>query len=194
MTLESLIIQFSYVAILLLLIANSFIPYISSQVIYIVSGYFASTGSLNLWLVLIAGTLGNMIGNVALYELARSKGVKYISKWKLFPIKELKKTQIAFKKKGTWFVIIGKLLPYAKIFVPIVAGISKMNRILYAVIIIITSFIWASIFTSLGFFFGKGATSLFKAYVPILALLALIVIWLFYQYMNSEEVLKEMKR
>ena len=122
------------------------------------------------------------------------KGLKYITKWKAYPIKELKKTQIAFKKKGMLFVIVGKLLPVVKIFVPIVAGVGKMNRILYNVIIIITSFIWASIFVSLGFFFGKSAELLFKAYLPILILVALIVIWFFYKYMNSEEVLKEMKR
>lgn len=103
------------------------------------------------------------------------------------------KVQVAFKKRGVWFVFIGKLIPALKVLVPIPAGLAKMNRIAYITIIFISSFIWASIFIAIGFFFGK-STTVFKAYLPILFVIALIVIWMFYKYMNSEEVRKEIKK
>jgi len=194
MSLESIIINLSYFGVFLLMISNGIASHPSSQILYIIAGYFVSTGYLNLWLLLIAGTLGNTVGNIILYEVARSKGADYIiKKFKIIPKKQLKKVQATFKKRGAWFLFIGKLLPVIKVIVPIPAGLAKMNRLLYVTIILISSFIWASIFVTIGILFGK-STTVFKAYVPILVVIALIVVWYFYKYMNSEEVLKEIKK
>jgi len=193
MSLESIIINLSYFGVFLLMISNGIITFPSSQILYIIAGYFVSTGFLNLWILLIIGALGNTVGNIILYEIARSKGIKYITKFKIFPLSGVKKVQIVFEKKGGWFVFVGKLIPALKVFVPISAGLAKMNRIAYITIIFISSFIWAGIFVAIGFFFGK-STTVFKAYIPILFVIALIVVWVFYKYMNSEEVKKELKK
>jgi len=193
MSLESIILQLSYFGVFLLMIANGIATLPSSQLLYIIAGYFVSTGFFNLWVLLFVGALGNTIGNIILYEIVRSKGLKYITKFKIFPKREIMKVQVAFKKRGVWFVFIGKLIPALKVLVPIPAGLAKMNRIAYITIIFISSFIWASIFIAIGFFFGK-STTVFKAYLPILFVIALIVIWMFYKYMNSEEVRKEIKK
>ena len=193
MSVESIIINLSYLGIFLLMITNGIMTLPSSQVLYIITGYFISIGTLNLWLVLFIGALGNSVGNIILYELVRRKGVQYITRWKVFPEKDIKKVQIAFKRRGAWFVFIGKLLPAIKVLVPIPAGVAKMNRTLFITLIFISSFIWAGIFNAIGFFFGK-STTVFKAYLPILAIIALIVVFIFYRYMNSKEVLKELRK
>ncbi len=192
MSLESIITQLSYLGILLLMIANGVISFPSSQILYIIAGYFASIGKLNFLLILIFGAVGNTIGNIILYEISRRKGLHYITKWKMFPEKEIRKVQIAFNKKGSWFLFIGKLLPAIKVFVPIPAGLAKMHRGLYLFIISVSSFIWAGIFTGIGFVFGKSA-NFFNIYAPVLLIVAFVVVWIFYRYMNSEEVIKEVE-
>lgn len=191
MSLESIILQLSYLGVFLLMIANGMTYNPSSQVLYIIAGYFVYTGNLNFWLLLIAGTLGNTAGNIAIYEIARRRGAYYIiKKFRIFRKKELRKVQAAFSRKGALFLFIAKFISPLKVLACIAAGLGKMNRILYNIITVVTSFIWACIFIAIGYFFGKGA-NIFKAYIPIMIIMAAAVLYLFYRYMNSKEIIKE---
>lgn len=192
-TIESIVLFSGYAGIFFLMIANGVVSFPSSQILYIIAGYFVFTGHLNLFLVALAGALGNTIGNIILYELARRKGLAYLARWKIFPERELKKVQIAFNKKGAWFLFVGKLLPAIKVFIPIPAGIARMNRYLYTGIILVSSSLWPFPFLAIGYYFGKSA-HVFGTYAIILALIALIVATIFYKFMNSEEVISEIEK
>lgn len=192
-TIESIILFSGYAGIFFLMIANGVVSFPSSQILYIIAGYFVFTGHLNLFLVVTAGALGNTIGNVILYELARSKGLSYLTRWKIFPERELKKVQVAFNKRGAWFLFIGKLIPALKVFIPIPAGIARIHRALYVAIVAFTSTLWTFPFLAIGYYFGKSA-NVFGAYAVVLALIALIVATIFYKFMNSEEVVSEIEK
>lgn len=192
LSLEEIIVLFSYGGILVLMTLNGVVSFPSSQVLYIICGYFVFTGQLSLPLVLIAGAIGNTVGNIILYEIVRSKGLKYISRFHLFPEKEILKVQAAFKRRGPLFLFVAKLLPAIKVFAPIPAGLSKMNRVLYTLIILVSSSIWAGAFISIGYFFGK-SSDVFGVYAPFLLIVALIVVMVFYRYMNSKEVLQRIE-
>ena len=131
-TIETLIQGGSYFAIFILMIANGSVSFPSSQVLYIICGYFIARGELVLPVVAFVGALGNTVGNIILYELVRKHGRTFIEKMKIFPMSELAKVELAFKKKGAWFIFIGKLLPAIKVFVPIPAGLGKMSRPLFS--------------------------------------------------------------
>ena len=199
MSIETIILTFSYLGIFLLITLNGIISFPSSQLIYVIAGYFASTGDLNLYAIIIVGTIANTLGNVILYEMARRKGLKYTLKFfkylELTNInieKEIKKIKIVFKKKGTIFLFFGKLINPIKIFIPIVAGISKMNRAVYISIILITSTIWAIIFTLFGLYFGKSYEN-YGWYGLIMMVFFGTFLLIMYKYMNSEAILKELK-
>lgn len=192
-TIETLIQGGSYVAIFLLMIANGSVSFPSSQVLYIVAGYFIARGDLALFSVALVGALGNAIGNIILYELARKHGRTFIERMKIFPTRELAKVERAFQKKGAWFIFIGKLLPAIKVFVPIPAGLGKMYRPLFALLMFVASFIWSLAFISIGYFFGK-SSDLFGQYAIILAIVAAVVILLFYRYINSPAIVNDLEK
>jgi membrane protein DedA with SNARE-associated domain len=199
MGVEELILTFSYFAIILLMTSNGFVTFPSSQLLYIVAGYFVSTGNLSFALVILFGALGHSMGNFILYEVSRRKGVKYALKFfkYMFPVddgsKLIKQIDIAFRKKGIFFLFVGKLVNPIKIFIPIPAGISKMNRVLFLLIVFITSAIWATIFTSIGFYFGKSFEN-FTIYGVVMLAIFLSVTYYFYKYINSDEILKELNK
>ncbi len=192
-TIETLIHGGSYFAIFLLMIANGAVSFPSSQVLYIVAGYFIAQGDLTIGFVALVGALGNTVGNIILYELARKHGRTFIERMKIFPTRELAKVEKAFQKKGAWFIFIGKLLPAIKVFVPIPAGLGKMSRPLFASLMFVASFIWSLAFISIGYFFGK-SSHLFGSYAVVLVIVAVVVILLFYRYINSDEIVSEIEK
>lgn len=190
---ESTLIALGYLGIFSLMISNGAISFPSSQVLYIIAGYFISTGDLNLALVVFVGAVGNTIGNIILYELVYFKGLHYIEKWHVFPKAELRKVTVAFRKKGVWFLFVGKLIPALKVFVPIIAAIGKAKRKYYIPLMLIASTIWTAPFLAIGYFFGK-SSDVFGQYAIVIFIIALVAMGLFYRYINSKEVLEEMKK
>lgn len=186
-SIEQVIVALGYFGIFAMMISNGVISFPSSQVLYIIAGYYIFTENLFLVFVIFVGAIGNTIGNIILYEITRSKGLEYITKFHIFPKEVIEKVQAAFQKRGAWFVFVGKLVPALKVFVPIPAGITKMNRVLYATIIFISSAIWAIPFISIGYYFGK-SSDVFGKYAIVLFVIAIIVAWYFYKFTEKQKV------
>ncbi len=193
LSIETIIASASYFGIFILMITNGAVSFPSSQLLYIIAGYFIAQGDLAIIPVALVGAAGNTVGNIILYELVRRRGRTFVEKMKLFPMRELAKVEIAFRKKGAWFIFIGKLLPAIKVFIPIPAGLGKMHRGLFAALMFVASFIWSLGFISIGYFFGK-SSNMFGAYPFILVIIAVIVLFLFYRYINSNEVIREIEK
>ena len=189
---EAIIMGFSYMGIFGLMIANGFLSFPSSQILYILVGYFVGTGYLALIPSSLAGALGNTIGNVLLYEVVRSKGLNYIKKFGVFRETDIKKVELVFKKKGLWFLFIGKLLPAIKVFIPIPAGLGRVDRRAFAGIMFAASLVWSFVFIAIGYFFGRGA-GMWKSYGVILMAVAAVIMFLFYRYMNSATIIAELE-
>lgn len=184
MDIESLILAGSYGAIFLLMIANGAVSFPSSQLLYIIVGYFIAQGDLTWAPAIIVGAIGNTIGNILLYEAVRKYGREIIFKWKLFDPRILAKVEIAVAHKGWWFLFVGKLLPAIKVFIPIPAGLGKMHRGGFAGIMLLASSIWASAFLFFGYTFGK-SFHIFGWYGVGITALALVIVGLFFRYIDT---------
>lgn len=190
---EAIILATSYLGILLLMVANGFISFPSSQILYIIVGYFIGNETLQFFPASLSGAIGNTIGNIFLYEVVRRHGVHYLTRFQIFKESDIKKVEIVFKKRGLWFLFIGKLLPAIKVFIPIPAGMGKTHRGAFAAIMLISSWLWSCIFIAIGYYFGKNS-EVWKSYGTILAVVAVFIVFLFYRMLNSKEVLRELAK
>lgn len=188
--LESIVLTTSTLGVFGLMISNGLIAFPSSQVLYILCGYFIATGKLSLIPIVIAGAIGNTIGNVLLFEIVRRKGPEYLLRWNVFRSVDFKKIEAVFRKRGIWFLFVGKLLPAIKVFVPIPAGLGNMNRNIFSLIMLVASSIWALGFIAIGYFFGRSST-VFGTYAVVLTIVAVLVVSLFYRYLESDEIKHE---
>ena len=182
----------SYIILFLLMAAVGILGvFPPSKIIYVVSGFLVSMGSLALTPVLLVGAFGHTIGNWVQYEIGRYKGYgfleKILDKYPLFSIKEIKKVQVVFQKKGAWFFFVGKILDPIKLFISFCVGFSKMNRALFFILAFLGSLIWAGVFTLLGFYFGRSLEQ-FGYIGAVIVVLAGIFMLIFYKYMNSKEI------
>ena len=189
---EQALLIFGYLGVFVLMIANGFVGFPSSQILYIIAGYFISRGDFNWPAVSLVGATGNTIGTIILYEIARRRGIRYLARWRVFPEREVKKIQVAFNRRGVWFLFVGKLLPAIKVCVPIAAGVAGLNRLLYACIMFLSSYVWSLGFLAIGFYFGK-SSDVFGRYAVALLIVTFLVLAIFYRYINSEGVIKEVE-
>lgn len=179
MQLEQIIGGLSYLGIFILMLSNGIFSFPSSQVLYVIVGYFIGTGALSLPSALLAGALGNTIGNIALYEFTREHGPSAATRFLPNADKHIESVEKYFKGKGLVFLFLSKLLPALKVFTPIFAGIAKAPRLPYALLMMLGSTLWALCFIYLGMVFGKN-TDIFKTYSAPLLLVAFLVLVFFY--------------
>lgn len=193
MNVEFLIIQLSYIGLffgmVLVGVIGVFPP---TKILYPLAGYMAYTGHLSLTLIIILGGLGHSVGNSIQYFAAKFRGKSIINKFLFFPKQEILRFEIAFKKKSKRWLFFGKLLDPIKLFVCLVAGYTKMKFWIFYPIVLITSIIWATIFTLIGYYFGKSFEN-FGVIGAVVLVLAVIFMSLFYKFMNSKEVLEELQ-
>lgn len=119
---------------LLMVIESSFIPF-PSEIVIPFAAYKAAQGDLNIFLVVIAGTIGALIGALVNYYLGYYLGRPIIHKLaesrfgKLMLLSEKKiiYAEEYFVRNGKSSTLIGRLVPAVRQLISIPAGLSKMN-------------------------------------------------------------------
>jgi membrane protein DedA with SNARE-associated domain len=162
MDLHAIISSFSYVAIFVLMLTNGILNFPSSQFLYIICGYFISTGSLLFVPTIIAGALGNTLGNIITFLLIKKYEHPLARKLLMLDEKTFTKIHSAlhsiFTRRGMWYIFFGKLTPSVKAFIPIIAGLAGTKTKLTSLIFLLASTIWAIGITSIGYYFGEHVT------------------------------------
>ncbi len=165
-----------YSIIFTTLIANGLFNIPSSQIIYLTLGYLININDFNFYWAVFLGTLGNTIGNLILYKIIYKNSNFLNNKVLLFlgvKSETLFKYNDTFKNKWWGWLILGKLTPSVKVFVPIICGLSKIDLKKSIIIFFTGSLLWAIIVTYLGFYFGK-QSSLINFYLAVTLIYILI--------------------
>lgn len=188
MDIHSLITSFSYVGIFLLMTVNGVINFPSSQLLYVICGYFISTGSLLFIPTLIAGACGNTLGNTIMYFLVKKYDEPFARKILMLDKVTFSKIHAslhhAFLKKGLFYIFIGKLIPSIKAFIPTLAGLAGTKRNATISIFFVASTIWAGLILSIGYFFGEHAS--LKTLGGVSLAIGIIVFYFLYKKISYE--------
>lgn len=142
-----------YVGIFLLMIAESALIPIPSEIIMPFSGFLVSTGEFNAVYVVIAGSLGNLVGSLIAYFVGSRLGREFIlryGKYVLLRKSHLELTETYFKKYGDGSTFIGRMLPAVRTYISLPAGLAKMNLKKFVIYTLIGSIIWNSALTYVG--------------------------------------------
>lgn len=141
------------------MITNGIINLPSSQLLYLITGYFVGTGHLALLPAALFGALGNTVGNVVTFFLIRKYGKSLAQKILFLEKEQFEKIyhglHETFSRKGMWYIFFGKLIPSIKAFIPMLAGLAKTPPTLTGFIFFASSFIWALGIIMIGREFGE---------------------------------------
>ena len=176
---------------LLMTIESSFIPF-PSEIVIPPAAYVASKpeSDLNIFLVILFGTLGAIIGALINYYLALWLGRPIIYKFAdsklghlcLLSSEKIKKAEDYFNDHGKVSTFIGRLVPGIRQLISIPAGLAKMNLGSFILYTTLGAGIWNTILAFIGYL-AHGQADLINKYshelsVIVLALVGLAAIWL----------------
>lgn len=188
MDLHSLITSGSYAAILFLMIGNGVINIPSSQILYLIVGYFVATGNLSFIPAVIAGALGNTIGNIITFLLVKKYERPLARKLLMLNEETFDKVHRAlhdtFSRKGIWWLFIGKLTPSVKAFVPVVAGLARTKTPLTSFIFLAASFIWATAIVYLGYAFGEHVS--LSSFLAVSLVIGFTILFILYKKISKK--------
>lgn len=154
----SVISATGYFGVFFLMVLESMIFPIPSELVMPFAGFLAAQGELNLALVCVFATLGSIVGSGISYLAGMYGGnalvLKY-GKYFLLDEKDLMKTESWFSKKGEKTIFIGRLIPVVRHLISIPAGIGKMNFKKFCIYTISGALIWNSFLAYLGYILGQ---------------------------------------
>lgn len=171
-----------YVGIALLMALENLLPPIPSELIMPLSGFAVTQGKLKFIYVVIAGTIGSVLGVTPWYFLGKSWGLKRTKKiadrygkWLTLSGKDVDKAKTWFDRRGYMATAIGRLVPGIRTYISLPAGISKMPLLPFLIFSTAGSFVWVSVLTSTGYILGANYERV-TTYLKPLSTIVLIVI------------------
>jgi len=122
-----------YVGIFLLMILETVFPPIPSEVVLPLAGFASARGDFNIIGVILATTLGGLVGCIPWYLLGRLYGIRRLRKISekfgriitLGP-DDIDEAQAWFNRHGHLAVFFGRLMPTVRSLISVPAGIAKM--------------------------------------------------------------------
>jgi len=143
----------------LMFLESSFFPF-PSEVVVPPAGYLASQGEMNLWMVILAGIAGSLLGAVFNYWIAVKIGRPFFERWgKYFLVSEktLKKSEVFFARHGHISTFIGRLLPGIRQLISLPAGLARMPMGLFLTFTALGSGIWVVVLAFIGYWVGNNS-------------------------------------
>ncbi len=159
---------------LLMAIESSFIPF-PSEVVIPPAAWKAAQGDLNVYLVVVSGTAGALIGalfnyyfalllgRAILYRFVESKAGRLM----LLSRKGVEKAEAYFVRHGRPSTLIGRLVPAVRQLISLPAGLSRMKIGDFILYTLIGSCTWNIILAALGYFLYSRKELLHRYYAEL---------------------------
>lgn len=158
----SIMADFGYIGIFLLIMVENLFPPIPSEIILTFGGFMTTVSSLNVVMVIIVATLGSVVGAILLYKVASYFGKERLTKivlkyGRILRLKEsdIERAESFFLKYGSWAVFLCRMIPLIRSLISIPAGMTKMKMSRFLVLTTAGSLLWNTVLIGLGALLGE---------------------------------------
>ena len=191
----SIMNQFGYIGVLLLIAIENVFPPIPSEVILLFGGFMTTYTELNVIGMILFSTLGSLIGAIVLYyvgKILNKERLKKIVSGKVGKILRLKNEDIEtadhwFDTKGNKTVFFCRFIPIVRSLISIPAGMSEMPMLKFLIYTTFGSLIWNTVLVVIGNRVGENWTSILDILdkyshivLVLLIIIAIVCVYLFY--------------
>jgi membrane-associated protein len=155
---SNLITNYGYIGVFSIVFLESGIFFaLPGDSLLFTAGLLASTGYLNLF-ILIPGTFvatffGGIVGYYIGVHIDRLRKYNFFNR--ILKEEYIKKAHEFFEKYGRSAILFSRFVPIVRTFTPIVAGIAEMDYKAFLKYSLISSVLWSTTVTLVGFFLGR---------------------------------------
>lgn len=174
------------VGVTLMMFLENVFPPIPSELIMPMAGFAAAMGNMNIIAVIIAGTLGSVLGALPLYYLGTVfdeqrlyKLTEKYGKYVLVKPSDVTNAQKWFEKYGKAVIFFGRMIPAIRSLISIPAGMNRMPMLAFLVLTTLGSFIWTTMLAYAGFMLGANYEQVAEFIAPISKAVVVIVLVVF---------------
>jgi membrane-associated protein len=155
------------------------------------AGILAAKGLFKISLLAPVMVLASILGYLFAYWFGNKLG-HWLSRRPdsfYFKKKYIAKSHEFYEKHGGKALLIGRLLPIVRTFVPIVAGMAEMNYQAFVIYNIIGGLLWAGSITIIGFYFGNLIPDSIRMLVPMMMfIVAMSIIPMLLHYIRRRKL------
>ena len=181
---------------LMMMLESSLVP-IPSEIVMPFAGYLATTGRFHLIWTAVAGTVGCNAGSTVTYYMGAKGGRPFAKKYgRYFFLNEekIKKVENYFHRWGGVTLLVTRMMPLLPVIVSLPAGFARMPMWKFQLYTAIGCFIWCLGLASLGYEFGlawksrpwvKEAIHWFD--IALVAGIALGIVWLAWRWFTANK-------
>ena len=151
-----------YPGIVLFMFLENVFPIIPSEAIMPFAGFMTTQGKFSFLGVIVAGTVGSVIGNLPLYYLGKFVGEGRVKawadkygKWVGLTHRDIDKAKDWFDRHGNKTVFLCRLVPGIRSLISIPAGFAKMRLSTFLFYSALGTGLWGTILAYLGRVLGK---------------------------------------
>lgn len=171
---KSVLESFSYPGLVLLMFLENVFPPIPSELIVPLAGFFSTTGDMSVAGIIIAGTLGTVLGALPLYYLGRIAGEERLRRWcdrhgHWIGVsgRDLDKSKRWFDRHGAKAVLFCRIVPGIRSFISIPAGLVGMPLPQFLLYSTIGSAVWTTVLALAGRALGNNYEQVEKVVGPV---------------------------
>lgn len=141
----SVISSTSYLGVFFLMVLESMVAPVPSELVMPFAGFLVADGKMSLWLVILITSLASLTGSLLSYFVAYFGGKEVIhrfGKFFLLDKGELEWTERWFEKRGSITILVSRFIPVVRHVISIPAGLARMNLKHFVAYTLIGATIW----------------------------------------------------
>jgi membrane protein DedA with SNARE-associated domain len=152
------IVAIGEIGVGILTFVETVIPPIPSEVVLSLSGYLAERGRMSLLGVIVAATVGGVLGALLLYALGawfgETRAKMLLAKLPLVDLANLENASGWFHRHGPSVVFFGRFVPIVRSLVSLPAGAQRMPVLRFVGLTALGSVIWNTLLVGAGYLLG----------------------------------------
>lgn len=145
------------VLVLLVLLESLGIP-LPGEIALVTAAAYASAGRISIYIVVLLAALAASVGGVLGYGIGIKGGLPLVSHYGGYVgvrKSHVDRAHAFFERNGAKTILFGRFIAVLRTWASIVAGAACMSFTKFVTYNTISSFVWAVVFGSLGYFFGR---------------------------------------
>jgi membrane-associated protein len=167
------------------LFIGAFIPFITGDSLVFAAGLVAAANSdvINIYVMVIGVGIAAWLGDQVGYALGRHYGRPYLDKRQGKWIKTaIAKSEIYYQRYGWWSIVVARFVPWGRVIIPALAGISRMNYYKFFSANLAGALLWGCGLTLAGYFtysipWVRSTVYVIAAVVILLSVIAGVKTW-----------------